>query len=100
MHPWPTVRCSVKGSIEAVLVRQAGRQYNGKFMRLSRRHVFRYFTAAGLISLARAGETPGPGAIFEMVPPQKSGITWVHSNGKSEQHWLPEAMCSGCAFLD
>ncbi len=39
-------------------------------------------------------------AIFAEVPAQKSGIRWVHDNAKSVEHWLPESMCSGCAFLD
>ncbi len=38
--------------------------------------------------------------IFRQVPPEKSGIHWTHNNGKSPEHWLPESMCSGCAFLD
>ena len=40
------------------------------------------------------------GPIFSAVPPEKSGITWVHDNAASEAHYLPESMCSGCAFLD
>jgi enediyne biosynthesis protein E4 len=40
------------------------------------------------------------GPIFSTVPAEKSGITWVHDNASSEAHYLPESMCSGCAFLD
>ena len=43
-----------------------------------------------------ASKTP----IFKNVPAARSGIRWVHDNGKSEAHWLPESMCSGCAFFD
>jgi hypothetical protein len=68
-------------------------------MQLSRRDLLTTLGALGLTRLARAGAAP-PGGAFQIVTPEKSGITWVHDNGKSPEHWLPEAMCSGCAFLD
>ena len=37
---------------------------------------------------------------FEEIPPDKSGIRWVHSNGKSPEKYLPETSGAGCAFLD
>src|SRR5215469_10363102 len=37
---------------------------------------------------------------FEAVPPEKSGITWVHSSGKSPEKYLPESSGPGCAFVD
>jgi hypothetical protein len=37
---------------------------------------------------------------FEEIPAQKSGIRWVHSNGKSPEKYLPETSGAGCAFLD
>src|SRR2546423_9112355 len=37
---------------------------------------------------------------FEEIPPEKSGIQWVHSNGKSAEKYLPETTGAGCAFLD
>src|SRR5436189_104554 len=37
---------------------------------------------------------------FEEIPPEKSGIRWVHSNGKSPEKYLPETSGAGCAFLD
>src|ERR1700680_4707864 len=37
---------------------------------------------------------------FEEVPSEKSGIRWVHSNGKSPEKYLPESSGGGCAFLD
>jgi enediyne biosynthesis protein E4 len=37
---------------------------------------------------------------FEEIPPEKSGIRWVHSNGKSPEKYLPETTGAGCAFLD
>jgi hypothetical protein len=69
-------------------------------MQLSRRELLAYLGALGLARAARPGDAAAPGPIFQIVPPAKSGIAWVHDNGKSPEHWLPEAMCSGCAFLD
>jgi enediyne biosynthesis protein E4 len=37
---------------------------------------------------------------FEEVPPEKSGINWVHVSGKSPEKYLPESSGPGCAFLD
>jgi hypothetical protein len=37
---------------------------------------------------------------FEEIPPTSSGITWVHTAGKSPQKHLPETSGAGCAFLD
>jgi len=37
---------------------------------------------------------------FEEVPASKSGITWVHNSGLSDEKYLPETTGSGCAFLD
>jgi enediyne biosynthesis protein E4 len=34
------------------------------------------------------------------VPASKSGITWVHTAGKSHEKYLPETSGAGCAFLD
>jgi hypothetical protein len=39
-------------------------------------------------------------ALFEEVPATKSGITWRHVNGRSENYYLPETTGAGCAFLD
>jgi len=40
------------------------------------------------------------GMIFEEIPPEASGITWVHDNAMSADHHPPEALGPGCAFLD
>ena len=40
------------------------------------------------------------GPIFTTVTPEQSKITWIHDNAMSPMHYLPESMCSGCAFLD
>ena len=37
---------------------------------------------------------------FEEVPPEKSGIRWVHTAGKSPARFLPETTGPGCAFFD
>ena len=37
--------------------------------------------------------------LWRFRPPQ-SGITWVHTAGKSAEHYLPETTGAGCAFLD
>ena len=37
---------------------------------------------------------------FEEVPASSSGITWVHTAGKSADKHLPETSGAGCAFLD
>ncbi len=66
-------------------------------MNCSRRKLLKLATGMSLAQGLRAGQ---PGPIFLQVPPEKSGIAWVHDNGKSAAHWLPESMCSGCAFLD
>jgi enediyne biosynthesis protein E4 len=37
---------------------------------------------------------------FEVVPPEKSGIRWVHTAAHSPEKYLPESSGPGCAFLD
>ena len=37
---------------------------------------------------------------FEEIPPSVSGITWLHTAGKSPQKYLPETSGAGCAFFD
>jgi len=39
-------------------------------------------------------------AAFEEISPESSGITWVHTAGKSPEKYLPETSGAGCAFLD
>jgi hypothetical protein len=38
--------------------------------------------------------------LFEIVLPERSGITWCHDNAMSDARYLPESMGPGCAFLD
>ena len=37
---------------------------------------------------------------FELIPPEVSGITWVHRNGRSPEMYLPETVGAGCGFID
>jgi len=37
---------------------------------------------------------------FELVPPEVSGIRWVHRNGRSPEMYLPETVGAGCGFID
>lgn len=48
--------------------------------------------------LLAATKTSSPG--FEEVPASKSGISWVHVNGRSPMAHLPETVGPGCAFVD
>ncbi len=52
-----------------------------------------------LFALPGAPSTAPPYA-FEEIAPAKSGITWVHTAGKSPEKYLPETSGAGCAFLD
>src|SRR5205807_375436 len=62
------------------------------------------FSLAGGISLAvfprLAITLPRSVYPFEAVSPELSGIRWVHTSGKSPEHYLPETTGAGCAFLD
>jgi len=60
-------------------------------MKLSRRQ---------LLSLAAAPLLRADAPLFEEISASRSGITWVHDNAKSAEHFLPEALGPGCAFLD
>jgi enediyne biosynthesis protein E4 len=41
-----------------------------------------------------------PAPIYREIPPSASGITWVHENGRSSQHYLPETVGAGVAIFD
>jgi hypothetical protein len=61
-------------------------------------------TAAIAFAAARLGSAPDPAAsgrgLFREVPPEESGITWVHDNALSPDRFLPETTGAGAAFLD
>ena len=62
------------------------------------------WVAATLLSLtpvtAAPEEPTSPGIVYEEVPPQSSGIHWVHENAMSAQRHLPETVGPGCAIFD
>lgn len=70
-------------------------------MFLTRRN-FLLSAAAATILPRRVPEfaPDSPGYPFEEIPVSKSGIRWVHSNGKSPEKYLPETTGAGCAFFD
>jgi hypothetical protein len=47
-----------------------------------------------------AGAQPSAQYPFEQISPDKSGIKWTHTAGKSPERYLPETTGGGCAFLD
>src|SRR5271155_3897314 len=76
---------------------------DGRRMRGVSRRGFLSGIAAGALLLPRGPGFALPDAPrfpFEEVPAERSGIRWVHTNGKSEGKYLPESTGPGCAFLD
>jgi hypothetical protein len=78
-------------------------------MEISSRRVFLKTLAGGFIAHHCLRSTPAwplglmPGGNefpFELIPPDVSGIKWVHQNGRSAEMYLPETVGAGCAFLD
>jgi hypothetical protein len=67
-------------------------------MLITRRHLLTTVLAGAASSWSRAAKSDPP--LFEAIPPENSGIKWVHDNASSELHYLPETMGPGCAFLD
>src|SRR5688572_23589896 len=59
---------------------------------LSRRQLLAFASAA----LAQGAPEP----LFVERPPSSTGIHWTHDNAMSAEHYLPEALGRGCAFLD
>ena len=71
----------------------------------SRRRFLQQFCAlpaiAGLRKFPFLGAPAAPSQFpFEEIPAATSGITWVHTAGKSAEKYLPETSGAGCAFLD
>src|SRR5258707_10481398 len=77
-------------------------QRNSSGYRRSRRHflqgVAATFAMTGLPRVVRA--VADPIYPFEEIRATTSGITWVHTAGKSAARYLPETTGPGCAFLD
>src|SRR5436305_821869 len=72
---------------------------NHRFSKRMRRREFLVPGAAGL-TLLRPSAAADARPLFEEIAPETSGIGWVHDNGASPEHYLPETMGPGCAFLD
>jgi hypothetical protein len=87
-----------------------GERPGNRWDEYSRRKFLRALGGAGFSGvLARAGilcansgglQTASTSPAFEEVSPSASGISWVHSNGRSPEMYLPETVGAGCAFLD
>src|SRR5260370_34361376 len=82
------------------------RQPNVRFLeQLTLARLLRNLTAFAAASQLNAAPFRSPAAAqshytFEEVPASLSGITWVHTAGKSADKHLPETSGAGCAFLD
>jgi hypothetical protein len=70
----------------------------------SRREFLRLLGLAGAAAAARGlplqRRVIAASPLFEQIPPSASGITWVHENAMSPDHYLPETMGPGVAFFD
>jgi enediyne biosynthesis protein E4 len=67
-------------------------------MKFSRREWLWLAASAGVRSLS--GQAAGAEALFLEIPPSASGIEFVHDNAMSPEHYLPETLGPGAAFLD
>ncbi len=52
--------------------------------------------AAAVQGRSGASKTP----VFRQIPNSVNGISWVHTNGRSPEMYLPETVGAGCAFVD
>jgi enediyne biosynthesis protein E4 len=71
-----------------------------RFPVISRRRFLEGLLPALLPLDGLASFASGPPPAFEEISPSASGITWVHTAGKSAEKHLPETSGAGCAFLD
>jgi hypothetical protein len=68
---------------------------------VSRRTLLRMLAASASGFAARtAFPSAAQPVLFDPVPPEQSGISWVHVSGRSPDYYLPETTGAGCAFLD
>jgi enediyne biosynthesis protein E4 len=68
-------------------------------VKLTRRQWLALAAASGSFSSLR-GMQVSQEPFFTEIPPSASGIQWVHDNALSPEHYLPETLGPGCAFLD
>ena len=59
-----------------------------------------YLSLSLVFSLAALGAVPNAVPYFREVPPSESGVTWIHHNGFSPNHFLPESTGPGVAIFD
>jgi hypothetical protein len=70
-------------------------------MKVNRRELMKLAAAAGIAPILRGQSSAAPSApIFLEVPTSSSGIEFIHDNAISANHYLPETMGPGAAFLD
>jgi enediyne biosynthesis protein E4 len=69
---------------------------------MTRRELIRLAAAASGASRLWGRQSSSADALplFTEVPASLSGIQWVHENAMSPNHYLPETLGPGCAFLD
>src|ERR1051325_6070590 len=73
---------------------------NETFLKVMNRRRFLAAGSAGLALLRPAVAAGDARPLFEEIPPEASGIRWAHDNAASPEHYLPETVGPGCAFLD
>jgi hypothetical protein len=78
---------------------------SGPSQRVTRRALLRRFAAFAAASQLHCSPFGWAAAlpsqdVFEEVTPSASGITWIHTAGKSPDKHLPETSGAGCAFFD
>jgi hypothetical protein len=70
-------------------------------MLLSRRQLLRYgITFCASAAFRSFGADANQLPPFAQIPASVCGIGWIHENAMSENHYLPETLGPGCAFLD
>ncbi len=70
-------------------------------MQLTRRDLLLLGAGWGALGpVGQRGDRDSSKPLFQEVPTSSSGIEWVHDNAMSPEHYLPETMGPGCAFLD
>jgi len=67
-------------------------------MKFTRRQLLLGALCAPALRMRAASDRSIP--LFEEIPPEESGLRWVHDNAMSDLRYLPETMGPGCAFLD
>jgi hypothetical protein len=93
---------SAFGIVLVMKPRQLSGRFNSRQMAVSRRRFLQGLLPMmlpwgrhALMGAAGSGQYP-----FEEVSASRSGISWVHTAGKSAEKHLPETSGAGCAFLD